>query len=134
MYLNNGNELREKYETAHKALSNLEDVSEFSSGTITFEELEKKVIEWGYEREIFSQSSPHRQYGKLDEEMGELFYGLTWDEDLVVKDSIGDMMVVLAIIARFKGYTLTECLEFAYNEIKNRKGKMVNGIFVKEEE
>mgnify|MGYP000220271087 CR=1 FL=1 len=28
--------------------------------------------------------------------------------------------------------TLKECVELAYNEIKNRKGKVVDGVFVKE--
>ena len=29
---------------------------------------------------------------------------------------------------------VTECLGIAYEEIKNRKGKMINGTFVKEED
>jgi hypothetical protein len=28
---------------------------------------------------------------------------------------------------------VVDCLDGAYNEIKNRKGKMVDGVFVKEE-
>lgn len=32
------------------------------------------------------------------------------------------------------GTTLTDCLEYAYNSIKDRKGKMINGVFFKEED
>jgi len=41
-------------------------------------------------------------------------------------------MVVLAIIARQHNLTVTECLEHAYNDIKDRKGQMIDGVFVKE--
>ena len=36
-------------------------------------------------------------------------------------------------IALLKNTTLEECLNIAYNEIKNRTGKMINGKFVKDE-
>ena len=42
------------------------------------------------------------------------------------------MMVVLINIAERNNLSLTECLEVAYNDIKDRKGKMVDGVFVKE--
>lgn len=100
---------------------------------MNFEELEKKVIEWAEDRAIFTQSDPFKQYDKLNEEFNELFNGLADEEPLCIKDSIGDMIVVLTMIAKFNNFTLTECYEFAYNEIKDRKGKMVDGIFVKEQ-
>ena len=50
-----------------------------------------------------------------------------------IKDDIGDMVVVLTIIAKQSGTTLQECLAHAYNDIKDRKGRMVDGVFVKEE-
>jgi hypothetical protein len=39
---------------------------------------------------------------------------------------------VLIILAAMRGLTIEQCLASAYNEIKDRKGKMVNGKFVKE--
>lgn len=50
------------------------------------------------------------------------------------KDAIGDILVVLTIYCQQKGWSIAECFELAYNEIKNRKGKMVNGSFVKSED
>jgi len=50
----------------------------------------------------------------------------------VVKDAIGDIMVTLIIQCKMQGMDLQDCLESAYNVIKNRTGKMVDGVFVKD--
>ena len=50
------------------------------------------------------------------------------------KDAVGDILVVLTIYCQQKGWSIAECFQLAYDEIKNRKGKMVNGSFVKEED
>jgi len=57
-------------------------------------------------------------------------YGLKPDE-IKVKDAIGDIVVVLTNLATLNNFTIEECIESAYNEIKNRKGKIVNGSFKK---
>lgn len=49
-----------------------------------------------------------------------------------LKDGIGDTVVTLIILAQQQGWTLEECLQYAYDEIKNRKGKTINGTFVKD--
>ncbi|MDG0921657.1 hypothetical protein P6Y11_12995, partial [Enterococcus faecalis] len=49
-----------------------------------------------------------------------------------LRDGIGDVVVTLIILAMQNNMDLYECLNQAYSEIKNRKGKMVNGVFVKE--
>ena len=64
--------------------------------------------------------------------MGELASGLAKGRHDVVKDSIGDIVVVLTILARQEGLEILDCVERAYDEIKDRKGKMVNGVFIKE--
>jgi len=43
-------------------------------------------------------------------------------------------MDMIAGLAHSGGYTLVECVEQAWNEIKDRKGKMVNDVWVKESE
>ena len=40
----------------------------------------------------------------------------------------------LADMAISSGFALNECLEAAYEEIKDRKGQMVHGVFIKEED
>ena len=43
------------------------------------------------------------------------------------------MTVVMINLANMCGFRLEDCLERAYNEIKDRKGKMTDGSFVKDE-
>lgn len=71
---------------------------------------------------------------KLTEEIAELYEAISSGKGKnEIADGIGDSIVVLTLIAYFNKLTLTECFEYAYNQIKDRRGKMVNGIFVKEQ-
>ena len=105
-----------------------------------YEELQEKVIEWAESKGIFEESTPIKQIGKTQEELLETFHALIV-YDLVslkhkldnVEDGIGDMLVTIIILAKMVGLDSVKCLDTAYNVIKNRKGKMVNGLFVKEE-
>lgn len=67
---------------------------------------------------------------KLIQEAGELSDNICKGRN--ISDDIGDMMVVLINIATRNNLTITECLEAAYNDIKDRKGRMIDGVFVKE--
>lgn len=89
------------------------------------------VISWAGDRNLIDGSNSRAQFIKLVEETGELAADLAKGRD--VKDSVGDIMVVLTILARQEGYTLFECYQHAYQEIQHRKGKMVSGVFIKEE-
>lgn len=89
------------------------------------------IKEWSVERNLH-QAEPAKQMLKLIEETGELASGIAKDNQDVIKDSLGDVLVVLVILSQQLGFDLQECLEYAYDEIKNRKGKTVNGVFVKE--
>ena len=62
--------------------------------------------------------------------MGELSDNVCKGND--IPDDVGDMLVVLINIAKRNNPTLQECLEVAWNDIKDPRGKMVDGIFVKE--
>jgi len=66
------------------------------------------------------------------EEAGELAQALLKKDAYEVKDAIGDMVVVLTNLAALEGMQIENCIDAAYNEIANRKGKMVNGTFVKQ--
>ena len=66
------------------------------------------------------------------QELGELSDSVCKGKD--IKDDIGDMLVVMLNITTRNGITLSECLARAWDDIKDRKGKMVDGIFVKEED
>jgi|TARA_B100000902_G_scaffold337785_1_gene338900 NTP pyrophosphatase (non-canonical NTP hydrolase) len=94
---------------------------------INYEEL---IGQWHRDRNLIDGSTDKDQYLKLIQEAGELSDSLCKGKD--IRDDIGDMMVVLINIMVRNNLTITECLSVAYDDIKNRKGKMVDGVFIKE--
>jgi NTP pyrophosphatase (non-canonical NTP hydrolase) len=116
----------------------------------TFEQLNKQIIEWAEARNIIKGATPIKQAYKTLEECGELIEGVseqvTCDRighvygfeapksgpKTAIADAIGDIVVTLCIQAKMQGLDIVECLQGAYNEIKDRRGKMVGGKFVKE--
>jgi NTP pyrophosphatase (non-canonical NTP hydrolase) len=97
-----------------------------------FEVTEQKVLRWASERNILKGSTPLAQFKKTTEEVEELHDGLKAGIDVEIIDAIGDIMVTLAVIANMHSVNLDWCLHAAYQEIKDRKGQMVDGVFVKE--
>lgn len=96
-------------------------------------ELEQKVINWAEERGIFEHSTPQAQALKAVSEMGEVADAVIKDDRDALIDGIGDVIVCLINLASMNDTDIEECLESAWNEIKNRKGRMVpGGAFVKE--
>ena len=86
---------------------------------------------WSKTRGILKYSSPQAQGLKLVSEMGELADNIAKGRD--VQDDIGDCLVVLNNLALMHETTLENCLAVAYEDIKDRKGKMnPNGVFIKE--
>ena len=90
------------------------------------------ISNWAHKRNLVEGSDPHRQLTKLLEEVGELASVVAKGNREKVVDSIGDAVVVLTILAEQHDVNIEDCIDAAWNEIKDRKGKMVNGIFVKE--
>lgn len=91
-----------------------------------------KIRGWATERGLYDKGDTKTQFIKLQEESGELACGILKEDKELIKDSIGDIVVVLTNLAHLSGFSIEECIEAAYNEIKNRKGKMNNGTFEKE--
>ena len=91
-----------------------------------------RVGEWAEARNIIHGTSPGKQLKKLLEEVGELAAAIATGDLEEAKDGIGDTAVVLAVIAKQLGLRFEGCCEHAWNEIKNRKGRIVGGVFVKE--
>lgn len=90
-----------------------------------------KIREWHHDRNLIDGATDKDQVCKLIQEVGELSDNVCKGRD--VSDDIGDIIVVLINIAERNGLTIAECLQQAYGDIKDRKGKMVDGIFIKEE-
>ena len=94
------------------------------------QELIGKVNKWFEDRNLIKGSTDKDQILKLMQELGELSDHACKGED--IRDDLGDMLVVMLNIMKRNNYTIEECLQIAYNDIKDRRGKMVDGIFIKE--
>ena len=91
-----------------------------------------RISVWAEARNLIHGSTAQAQMVKLMEEAGELAGGIAKDKPDVIADSIGDCAVVLIILAEQCGLDFADCVAQAYDEIKDRKGRMVDGFFVKE--
>ena len=92
----------------------------------------QQIVSWHLARNLIHGSSDKDQVLKLIQEVGELSDSICKEQSPI--DDIGDIMVVLINIIVRNNLSVTECLNHAYNDIKDRKGKMIDGIFVKEED
>lgn len=113
-----------------------------------YEKLDHQVIVWAKKKGILEKATPMTQFGKTDEEVEELrealiaqkngeetfvnHKGETVNTKAEIIDSIGDIAVTLIIQCEMQGVKFVDCLEAAYEVIKNRKGKMVEGVFIRE--
>ena len=101
---------------------------------MSYEELEKRVIYWAELKGILEKKDIKAQAMKFGEESGELFGALLRKDTTKTIDAFGDVLVTLIILSEMVEMDLMFCLEEAYNEIKDRKGKMQDGAFIKEGE
>lgn len=89
---------------------------------------------WAMDRNLIEGSTVQAQFVKLIEEIGELAEAIAKGKDEQFLDSIGDAFVVLTILAAQKDLEIEECIAHAWDQIKDRRGRMVDGVFVKEED
>jgi NTP pyrophosphatase (non-canonical NTP hydrolase) len=94
--------------------------------------IERKVIEWANERGLIKEENASKQFIKLTEEVGELASALLKKDPYETIDAIGDINIVLIILCEQLGLNMSECVNSAYEEIKNRKGVLKNGTFIKD--
>lgn len=87
---------------------------------------------WAQARNLIDGSSPPAQMLKLLEEAGELAAAIAKGRPNDAKDGVGDVVVVLTILSAQLGFSIEDAVAAAYDEIKDRKGRMVDGIFLKE--
>lgn len=91
------------------------------------------IKQWGKDKGILPNPSKLKQYTKTQEESNELLVAIAEDDREQAKDAIGDIVVTLIMQCEAWGLELEECVDHAYGVISKRKGKMVNGVFVKDE-
>ena len=94
--------------------------------------MRKEILEWANQRELLHFRNHTKQFIKLSEEVGDLANAILKNNEKEQIDALGDIQIVLIILAEQLGFDLDECLKSAYNEIKNRTGKTINGTFIKD--
>jgi len=92
----------------------------------------EKILEWAEQRNLLQEENQTKQFIKLTEEVGELANAILKQNKLEQIDAIGDIQVVLIILCAQLGLNYENCLNSAYQVIKNRTGKTVNGTFIKD--
>jgi NTP pyrophosphatase (non-canonical NTP hydrolase) len=90
------------------------------------------IRDWAEERGLYANGDPKTQALKLVEEVGETCRAIIKEDYEEVIDGIGDCVVVLTNLAELMDVSIEDCIAAAYEEIRNRKGKMVNGTFKKD--
>jgi len=91
----------------------------------------ESIRQWANERGIYEKGDPKTQLIKLFEEIGELSQSILKKDQDGIEDAIGDCVIVLTNLAKLCDTDIEWCINSAYDEIKNRKGNMSNGTFVK---
>lgn len=124
-----------------------------------FEELQEKVLDWADSHELLKPENADKQFMKFIEEVFEFREATTLyiheynrlesefnsygeiesdyclcglEKNLMLE--MGDIIVTLVILCEDLGIEPMKCLEAAYNKIKDRKGKTVDGKFIKAED
>lgn len=92
----------------------------------------EQIIQWAKARNINTPECAKGQLGKIMEELGETAGAFLKGNREELIDGIGDCFVTLIIFAIQNGLTPEECLEAAWNQIKDRTGKRVDGVFIKD--
>ena len=94
--------------------------------------LQQDVLRWADNKDMLRPSNAKSQALKMVSEVGELCDAIVkYNQDEIV-DAVGDTLVTIIILANQLGLDEVECLESAYNVIKNRTGKTIGGTFIKD--
>lgn len=100
----------------------------------TFESLRLNVLGWAEQRDLLHADNSLAQMGKVLEEIEEFYDEMKAGDTPKMKMEFGDVLVSLIVLANQQGLDEVDCLSMAYEKIKNRKGKTVNGTFVREKD
>ena len=99
---------------------------------MSYADIEIRIIQWAEARKIIPNSNPESQLLKAVSEIGELADATIKKDKEAIVDSVGDVMVCLINYCALQDINLVDCMEVAYDQIKNRKGTLLpNGVFQK---
>jgi NTP pyrophosphatase (non-canonical NTP hydrolase) len=99
---------------------------------LLFETLRLLVIDWAENKRLIKPENQLKQALKMVSEVGELCDEVIKENTEAQKSELGDVLVTVIILAEQLDIDPIECLQTAYDKIKDRKGQTVNGTFIKE--
>jgi len=100
---------------------------------MSYAAIEIKILQWSEARKIIPNSNPESQLLKAVSEIGELADATIKRDKEAIVDSVGDVMVCLINYCALQDINLVDCMEIAYDQIKNRRGTLLpNGVFQKD--
>ena len=100
---------------------------------MSYAAIESDIIRWAEARKIIPNSTPDVQLLKAMSEMGELADATIKNDKEAIIDAVGDVMVCLVNYCVLQDINLVQCMEVAYDQIKNRRGTLLpNGVFQKD--
>ena len=100
---------------------------------MSWSKFELEVIRWAEARKIIQTATPVSQLLKAVSEIGELCDAEGKQDQLAIEDAVGDVLVCLINYCALRQLDMTRCLAGAYEQIKHRKGTLMqDGTFVKE--
>ena len=108
----------------------IKDLDDGGTSLINFEEFTNNLKRWAEERDLLTKD-PHVQFTKIVEELGETSAAYNKQKHTELVDSIGDLLVTIVVFAHQVGIDPQEAYNYAWKQIANRKGKTVNGVFIK---
>lgn len=94
--------------------------------------IQEEILEWAKQRDLLKEENAPKQLLKLQEEVGELAGAFLKKKPSEICDAVGDIQVVMIILCEQLGIDYNLCLSDAYEEIKDRTGKTVDGSFIKD--
>lgn len=96
--------------------------------------MDESIKMWATQRGLHN-ADPFKQMLKVGEEFGELCQAMNKGmDDALIQEEIGDIYITLVILCLQKGFDIDKCIKLAYQTIRDRKGELRNGIYVKEED
>ena len=94
--------------------------------------IQSKILDWANDKDLLHFKNRFKQLDKVLEEVEEVRAELVLDNKKDLALEIGDVGVTMIILAKQNGLDFQKCIKDAYNKIKNRTGKTINGTFVKD--
>ena len=131
IYLLSCNPKIKQFNTMEKHTQGFDDC-QINDHHCKYEKLIDSVVDWADDRGLVKEENSDKQLIKIIEEVGELSSAFLKKNRKEEIDAVGDILVTLIIFAEIRGYDVMSALGYAYQEIKDRTGKIVDGSFIKD--